>query len=160
LVLWLGESCAKLVGCRRLACFFPVAVDVALLPLPGGSFGADGSGSSSSMWSGMAAPDRSFFYHRRSGSGRWVFIVLGTPWRARGVSSCGGSNVWSCAPVMAGGVLPGFSVHRFLGLVQSCCRRRRSMVVMFDHGVVLCVFCLISGVFFVKRTCIVLPGAI
>jgi hypothetical protein len=96
---------------------FSVAVDVALLPLPGGSFGADGSGSSSSMWSGMAASDCSFLYHRRSGSDRWVFIVLGTPWRARGVSSCGGSNVWSCAPAMAGGVLPGFSVRQFLGMV-------------------------------------------
>jgi hypothetical protein len=111
LVLWLGESCAELARCGRLVCFFPVAVDVALLLLPGGSFGADGSGSSSSMWSGMAASDRSFLYHCRSGSGRWVFIILGTSWRARGVGSCGGSNVWSYAPVMAGGVLPGFSVR-------------------------------------------------
>jgi hypothetical protein len=160
LVLWLGESCAILAECGRLVCFLPFALDAALLPLPGDSFGADGSGSSSSMWSGMAAPDCWFLFHRQSGSGRWVFIVLGTPRRALDVGSCGGSNVWSRAPVMLGGGLLGFRVHQFLGLVQSCGRRRRSPVVMDDHDVVLCVTCLIFGVFFVKRFYIVLPGVI
>jgi hypothetical protein len=82
------------------------------------------------------------------------------PGRALGVGSCGGSNVWSCAPVMLGGGLPGFRVRRFLGLVRCCGRRRRSPVVMVDHDVVLCVTCLISGGFFVKRFCTVLPSAI
>jgi hypothetical protein len=68
LVLWLGESCAVLAGCRRLVCFLPFVVDAALLPLPGGSFVAGGSGSSSVMWSGMAASDCWFLFHRRSGS--------------------------------------------------------------------------------------------
>jgi hypothetical protein len=161
LVLWLGESCDVLAGCGRLVCFLPFAVDAALLPLPRGSFAGGGSGSSSAMWSGMAAPDCWFLFHRRSGSGRWVFIVLGTPGRALGVGSCDGSNVWSCAPVMVGGGLPDFKVHRFLGLVWSCVAGdERSPVVMVDHGVVLCVSCLISKVFFIKRFCTVLPGAI
>jgi hypothetical protein len=68
LVLWLGESGAVLARCGRLVCFLPFAVDVTLLLLTGDSFGVGGSGSSSSMWSGMVAPDCWFLFHRRSGS--------------------------------------------------------------------------------------------
>jgi hypothetical protein len=127
LVLRLGEFCA-LVRSARLVCLLPFAVERALLPHPGGSFGATGSGSASSMWSRMVAPDHSFLCYRWGDNGRWVFIVLGTPSRVLGINSCGDSSVWSCSPLVAGGFLPGFIVRRSVGLVRSYGWRRRCCV--------------------------------
>jgi hypothetical protein len=119
--------------------------------------GSCASGPSSSL---MAAPVCLFPCHRWSGSGRSSFNVLGMSWMAHGVDRCGDSKAWSCSSVLAGGLLPGVIVRYFSGPVRQCGGWWRSPVKLRGLGCVLCVFCVISRVFHVKRVCTVLPCAI
>jgi hypothetical protein len=123
-------------------------------PRPGGSC-ASGLSSSS-----MTASLVCFFHCQcRSGSGRWSFIVLSMSWLVHGVDCCGDSKAWSCASVVADGLLPGV-VRHVSGLAWRCGGRWCPPVKCRDLGCAFRVICKISRVFIVKRVCTVLVSAI
>jgi hypothetical protein len=155
---WCG--CALLSLCWEREFGPPSAVGRALLPHPGGSFVGGATGSLSSLWSRIAAPDHHFHCHRRSSSGRCSFIISSSAWRAHDDKSYGDSNVWSWSLAMAGGCSFGFITHRFFGPDWSCGEQRRSPVLFSIPAVFFCVFLLLSRVLFKKRICNVPPGAI
>jgi hypothetical protein len=130
-----GELCFSFARFVRFALSFSIAIRRDVCPRLGGSCAFE----LSSSWLMMAAPDCIFPCQHRSDSGRRSFNILGMSWMAHGVDCCNDSNVWSCASIMVGGLLPGVIAHCFSGLARQCGGWWRSLVKI--GGPWLCFLC-------------------